>query len=188
MELKNVKRGRPVGSKSAPSKRRLFIYEQKKSGKTYAEIAELLGITPQAVQGYFRPDGKSGVGECSRCGGYGNLVRHHPDYGKPSETIKVCPSCHWILDWCIRQRKAIEKMENPDSESKNGGKCRLASLIQNYCTYTDTTILKMAAFIGISTSSLYRFIHGKAISNRSFVKLFMWAIFSPAEPQSKKSK
>ena len=32
--------------------------------------------------------------KCENCGSTASLVRHHPDYSKPLDTVTLCKSCH----------------------------------------------------------------------------------------------
>lgn len=36
-------------------------------------------------------------GECSQCGSFENIERHHPDYSKPLEFVILCRKCHRTL-------------------------------------------------------------------------------------------
>lgn len=71
------------------------IFELKQSGKSYAEIGRMLGVTGQRVQQLIAQGLEAPVSEpCPKCGkSNGPLHRHHVDY--ISNTVEnLCASCH----------------------------------------------------------------------------------------------
>lgn len=66
----------------------------KSSGKTYSEIAQILGLTSQRIVQYLRIRGISRKGNCERCGNPCEALHaHHENY--ETDAYKMyCPACH----------------------------------------------------------------------------------------------
>lgn len=80
----------------------------KASGKTYRQIADVLGVSRQRVQQRLRVKSKR-PDACQRCGAKGKLHGHHLDYITDDHQW-LCPSCHKIVE-CI---EAINRgLESP---------------------------------------------------------------------------
>lgn len=71
--------------------------QMKADGKTYAEIGEHFGFSPQSAASLIKAAPETDrFGVCSVCGNEANLCFHHTDYIK-NEYLAVCRACHMKL-------------------------------------------------------------------------------------------
>jgi hypothetical protein len=130
--------------------RRDEICKLKQSGKTYAQIAEIMNISRQRVHRIISPEPISGGGICDDCGlQFDHLEKHHTSY-VPEITKNLCRSCHRSA-----HKPKGRKMAITNSQEKN-----LSQGLREYCEKHGVGAPALAAQLNYGYQHAWRLLAG----------------------------
>ena len=133
-----------------------LIAEMKRSGNTYAQIGDFLGVSRQRVQQILRPSREESLeifrranGRCEGCHRiYKPLHLHHSDYcGGP--IVALCTSCHRMADSGVSLSNLSLSSENVEMISRKRGRVICVNIRTKNLEITD----RQAEAEGLSRST-----------------------------------